>query len=110
MKRILVLHDEELVRKRLYRIMVARSYQVAVCASIEELDKRNDKYSFDLYLCGQLGKYSDGLISALDLHDLGKKVVIVGEKAKFSKFPLLRIKGVHDKQIKNAIEQHLAGG
>lgn len=109
MKHILVLHDEKNVRERLCNVLVAHGYQVVVCASLKEFRKL-DKSNFELYICGQLGKYSDGLIFALDLHDSGKKVVIVGKKRKFSRLPFMDIHGMTDLQIKTAVEQHVAGG
>jgi DNA-binding NtrC family response regulator len=109
MKRVLVLHDDKSVRERLNNILVASGYQVVVCDSLGMFEKIENSV-FDLYLCGQLGKYSDGLISALDLHDSGKKVIIVGKKKKFSKIPFMNTQGMTNPQIEAMVKNHLAEG
>ena len=104
-----MLHDDASVRERLSRILGPTGYRVVTCASTEEASK-HDARTFDLYLCGQMGKYSDGLIYALDAKDKGAKVVIVSERKKFNQFPLLNVGAISDQRVLEEIRKYLAGG
>lgn len=108
MASILVLHDDASVRERLSKILKPIGFRVVTCASTEEASK-HDARTFDLYLCGQMGKYSDGLIYALDAKDKGAKVVIISERKKFHQFPLLHIGAISDQRVVEEVEKQLAG-
>lgn len=108
MNRILVLHDDASVRERLVSILSAKGYGVESFASIEET-QGIDVRSFDIHLCGQMGKYSDGLIFALDSADNGIKVAIISEKKKFNKFPLIHTGSLSDNSVVDEVEKLLVG-
>ena len=86
MPKILVLHDNRGVREKLAKAL-SSLYDVTVFESVSKA--KEDEGLYDLYVCGQMGKYSDGLSYALDKKAVSSKVLIVGSKRKFSLIPFL---------------------
>jgi DNA-binding NtrC family response regulator len=87
MAKILVLHEDPVIRAHLSAILEAEGHKTVMCASIDEA-KQNEQ-DIDLFLCGQLGKYSDGLLYAAEKAMSNRRVLIVGEYVKFTRIPFL---------------------
>lgn len=109
MSRILVLHDEAPIRLQISTILETIGHEVVEFASVREA-KQYDLSEVDLCICGQVGKYSDGLIFALDAMNVGKKVLIITSKRKFRKIPHLYPHEVGNRmQVVYAVETQMAG-
>jgi len=87
MARILHLEDNSKVLAKVAKILGDAGHEVVAHTSFK--DAKQDKRPYDLYICGQLGKYSDGLIFALDKIEKGSKVVVLSYKQKFSRLPYI---------------------
>lgn len=108
MAKILVLHESPEVRERLNAILRDKGHEMVTCASLVEAQVHDAP--FDLYICGQLGKYSDGLAYAAHMREHGAKVLIVGDLRKFSRMPYLNTYALKDREMaQQAIDSALAG-
>ncbi len=115
MAKILVLDDDACVGDRLSKILTSTSNEVSVCRSVsdaETAEANTPTGHFDLYICGPVGKYSDGLIFALDRAQKGRKVVIVANRRKFSRLPFLNKGELQSKdgRVSSLISHILTGG
>lgn len=108
MAKILLLHEESGVRARASALLVTAGHEVAEYDSVPEAHE--DTRAFDLYICGQLGKYSDGLAFATDMVALGRKALILSERHKFSRIPFFSSLLLSDgAQLILRVENILAG-
>jgi hypothetical protein len=87
--RIFHLEDDLRIRKKFAQVMEKSGHTVV---GVSILPLVIDVLDFDLYVCGPLGKYSDGLGFAAEMKHKGKKVVILSDRLKFSRIPYI---GVH---------------
>ena len=91
MARILHLEDDSEVRVRFRALMAEEGHEVTTFRSCKKALEAHKQESFDLYVCGQLGKYSDGLAFAADMQQQNEKVLIISDKQKFSKIPYVSV-------------------
>ncbi len=87
MSRIVHLEDNLEKRLLLRDILSQDGHEVIGASSIVEA--RDVAGQVDLYLCAQLGKYSDGLSFATEMLELGRKVIILSDRRKFHKIPFI---------------------
>lgn len=85
MARVLHLDDSQELRKQVRELLDTSEHQVISCSSEDEA--RSVSGPLDLFICGPLGKHSDGLIFALDKSGEGSKILILAGKRKFSGLP-----------------------
>jgi DNA-binding NtrC family response regulator len=112
MARILHLEDNEHVREKLKTLLQKEGHQVVGFDCHKKALEAHLKESFDLYVCGQLGKYSDGLAFAADMQHQNKKVLVISDKQKFSKIPYLSVYFVSRKgeYLLGVVRKILTGG
>ena len=89
MSKILVLYEDSVIRSHISSILTGEGHEVVECDSAD-CPEAKDK-TIDLYICGQLGKYSDGLIFAAERAMEDKKVLVLSDRRKFSRIPFLGI-------------------
>ncbi len=97
MPAFLHLEENPQIRAAVARVFEGTGHELVQCETVEEAHRKSKDRQFDLYLCGALGKYSDGLIFAVEMHALGRGVVAVGQKRKFSRIPFLSTGELQDR-------------
>lgn len=96
MARILHLEDDCRIRKKVLKLLGDAGHEVVSCSSISEVPNGG---LFDLYICGPLGKYSDGLSFATDRRAEGKRVIILAHRRKFSMVPFIGLADLRNKKL-----------
>lgn len=89
MARILHLEDNPQVLAKVAKLLGEAGHNVVAHTSFNSAKK--DKRPYDLYICGSLGKYSDGLIFALGRVERGFRVVVLAPKRKFSRLRFINV-------------------
>jgi len=106
--RILHLEDDLAVLES-FKIAVEGQHIVVPCRSLSEANET--VVSPSIFVCGPLGKNSDGLIFALEKAREGKKVLVLADRRKFSRLPFLSVSALSDKaEVLRTIARVMAGG
>jgi DNA-binding response OmpR family regulator len=110
MARILHLEDDLAITKRLSAILRQDGHIVTTHTALE--DAQIDRGVYDLYICGTLGRYSDGLSFALKKKEAGETVLILANRRKFSRLPFINTSSlIHGSLVvQSRIREILAGG
>ena len=108
MARILHLEDDDRVRKKFADALRGTGHMVIQCDNLRDAFAAED---VDLYVCGLLGKYSDGLGFATEMVERGKKVLTLSDRQKFSRIPFLDVNTLYSNEdrIVERIKELLAG-
>jgi hypothetical protein len=85
MARILHLDANPDIRKRVCEIAVKAGHKVVGVDTVAGAQSTGGE--FDLYICGMVNKYSDGLAYSLTKIEEGKNVLILSSKRKASLVP-----------------------
>lgn len=107
MASVLLLEDDRELRKKILALLVGAGHSVISCQTVSEA--REIAGHVDLYVCGPLGKHSDGLVFALEKADQDKRVVIVANRRKFSRLPFVSHQQLKDKEAGHIFKRIMAG-
>jgi DNA-binding response OmpR family regulator len=108
MARILHLEDDEKVRKRFAEIVELDGHEVEGFDKVPDIE---DVPNYDLYVCNQMGRHSDGLSLAAELAGKGKKVLILSDRRKFSRIPFYSTHGLKNSdRVRLVIREMVTGG
>jgi len=105
MARIIHLENNPGVAKTLARILKKEGHSVTSVYKVDEVSN-----GFDLYICGSLNKYSDGLLMAAEYQGRGAKVLILASKRKFSRIPFLSTHSLRNRKIVAEVVKNLLAG
>jgi DNA-binding response OmpR family regulator len=108
MAKILILYEDSVIRSHLSSILKEEGYKVVECDSVDSAEAKGT--GIDLFICGQLGKYSDGLLFAAEKAMEGKRVLILADRRKFSRIPFMGIQLLTNREaLLEEVETALAG-
>ncbi len=107
MKKILHLEENPIIRKRIKDILRNTDHQVTSVNTIEDAEEAGEQ---NLYICGELNQYSDGLGFATEQLVRGRKALIVAPRRKFSRIPYVSTYALNNgAKVRELIETLLAG-
>lgn len=96
MARVLHVEDDPEIRKLVADIFAMTNYELSQFDSVESAERSGGGY--DLYICGTMGKHSDGLIFALTQEERGNRVIVIADQQKFTRLPFLATARLRQKE------------